>query len=340
MGRRYAQIDQQVQKITTRFPTAECVTIRAEDGSRTTTVWSRDGKIRTTTLTPQTESALPPLQALLGERFVSPATTDILNARAYTAWKLGSRRANGLDEESSLPIDVDDVEAEARMPLSVRTETADLVAVSMIVAPIAGRSGLPSFRASLWNKSGELLGSMAWHSAERRLAFQMHDGTAAVISEQAMGRKWPFEPDLAWANIQLLSFERSAQTIEASRQRAGSPLTDKHLRAAPNDTAGCDGLHWLDGSVFRPCCDIHDACYAAFQPACDATSWWFDGSWHCIQCNIAVIECFVIQIVDKGEIFYPIYDDGGLPPNCQVPGWWRPGGYPSCPAWCASCTFY
>ena len=25
---------------------------------------------------------------------------------------------------------------------------------------------------------------------------------------------------------------------------------------------GCDGLHWLDGTVFRYCCDVHDLCYA------------------------------------------------------------------------------
>jgi hypothetical protein len=55
---------------------------------------------------------------------------------------------------------------------------------------------------------------------------------------------------------------------------------------------GCDELHWLDGSIFRPCCDAHDRCYE--KEGCSAGSWWwpFSGTWSCQKCNAAVVYCF------------------------------------------------
>lgn len=55
---------------------------------------------------------------------------------------------------------------------------------------------------------------------------------------------------------------------------------------------GCDNLHWLDGSVFRMCCDQHDTCYET--NGCSAGSWWwpFSGSWSCQKCNARVVYCF------------------------------------------------
>jgi hypothetical protein len=61
--------------------------------------------------------------------------------------------------------------------------------------------------------------------------------------------------------------------------------------AAFND-AGCDRLHWLDGTIFRQCCDQHDRCFEA--NGCNEKSWFwpFSGSWSCAKCNIAVTACF------------------------------------------------
>lgn len=55
---------------------------------------------------------------------------------------------------------------------------------------------------------------------------------------------------------------------------------------------GCDNLHWLDGSIFRACCDRHDQCYET--NGCNASSWWwpFAGSWSCQRCNAAAVYCF------------------------------------------------
>jgi hypothetical protein len=55
---------------------------------------------------------------------------------------------------------------------------------------------------------------------------------------------------------------------------------------------GCDRLHWLDGSVFRACCDDHDRCYE--KSGCSERSWFwpFAGSWSCQKCNLQVAYCF------------------------------------------------
>lgn len=58
---------------------------------------------------------------------------------------------------------------------------------------------------------------------------------------------------------------------------------------------GCTGLHWLDGTVFRPCCDAHDLCFEkdCNQP-CTKWSWIpFWQGWECTSCNIAAVLCFV-----------------------------------------------
>jgi hypothetical protein len=61
--------------------------------------------------------------------------------------------------------------------------------------------------------------------------------------------------------------------------------------AAANEP-GCDNLHWLDGSIFRACCDQHDRCYET--NGCNSSSWWwpFAGSWSCQRCNVLVAYCF------------------------------------------------
>jgi hypothetical protein len=58
---------------------------------------------------------------------------------------------------------------------------------------------------------------------------------------------------------------------------------------------GCTGLHWLDGSIFRPCCDRHDLCFEkdCSQP-CTKWSWLMPWArWECTACNMAAVFCFV-----------------------------------------------
>ena len=64
------------------------------------------------------------------------------------------------------------------------------------------------------------------------------------------------------------------------------------VRTTVVNEPGCDNLHWLDGSIFRACCDQHDRCYET--NGCSASSWWwpFAGSWSCERCNVQVAYCF------------------------------------------------
>jgi len=66
---------------------------------------------------------------------------------------------------------------------------------------------------------------------------------------------------------------------------------------------GCDGLHWLDGTVLRFCCDVHDRCYEKY--GCSSRSWWqFWSSWTCDLCNAGAVFCFAGGGNGKGP-FHP-----------------------------------
>jgi hypothetical protein len=113
-------------------------------------------------------------------------------------------------------------------------------------------------------------------------------------------------------------------------QRAGFGGT-----AAAFNEPGCDNLHWLDGSIFRACCDRHDRCYET--NGCNAGSWWwpFAGSWSCEKCNAAVVYCFC-------TLSNPAYCGGGAGGSNPGDGGSDGGGCTSvaggfCPIECQSC---
>ena len=57
--------------------------------------------------------------------------------------------------------------------------------------------------------------------------------------------------------------------------------------------AGCDYLHWLDGTIYRFCCDAHDLCYEKYE-GCTGRSWWeFWKGWNCDGCNVMAVVCFL-----------------------------------------------
>ena len=97
---------------------------------------------------------------------------------------------------------------------------------------------------------------------------------------------------------------------------------------------GCDNLHWLDGSIFRACCDQHDRCYET--NGCSASSWWwpFSGSWSCERCNVQVAYCFCTlsnPAYCGGAAVGPSDGSGGASGGCTSTG----GGF--CPIECQTC---
>lgn len=306
LGTRYQFIDTQVESVTTRFEKVEITTSRRADGKLVTRVRGANGKEAGRALLSQTGKPI-----------------DAVNADRYLAWKDGKLATRKLfAEERNLGRATGDV-------LEVTTRTRTLQAFSRR-GVIGGRhegKELPAFTSVLRSADGkEDLGRLAWWAESQVLAFQMKwDAEPAFLTTDVLPQGWTFEPNMAWANIQLLSFAKSREDHDAHRAKNLEPLSGD----------GCTGLHWLDGGVLRPCCDIHDQCY--YKNGCTYRSWWFQGSWSCVACNIGAVECMTLRR------YLCDYTD-----NCPVIGWWRDYGdnyydcyldSPNwCPAYCRACT--
>jgi hypothetical protein len=184
-------------------------------------------------------------------------------------------------------------------------------------------ASVPAFTSVLRDANGEEVMRLRWYDITERLQWQMRGGKANTVTAETIGG-WKFRPDATWANIQMFALRNTpvhARTVSAQGAKPGE------IRAM--DSAGCDGLHWLDGSIFRPCCDRHDLCYEA--NGCTYRSWFFLEGWSCQMCNVEVVVCFATFGGGGGGGNDDPYDhDGGGGDDCV----WNGG----CPAWCSSCT--
>lgn len=176
-------------------------------------------------------------------------------------------------------------------------------------------------------KSGRDLGFIRWFDTAQVVTWKIEGGGSGVILPERLPEGWTFTPSMAWANVQAYYFATRPAHVEVGEpmaRRLGdlfarpaaapalgqiawlgafaglsgalpwrAPLAAWTARgeAAVNEP-GCDNLHWLDQSVFRLCCDRHDACYE--KNGCSASSWrWpFSGSWDCARCNGQALYCF------------------------------------------------
>jgi hypothetical protein len=91
-----------------------------------------------------------------------------------------------------------------------------------------------------------------------------------------------------------LPFARGLGAKSATRAAAANTTGVAAMNPCDGVSDGCTGLHWLDGTIFRPCCDKHDEC---FEKDCDreCTKWsWIKiwERWDCVACNIAAVLCF------------------------------------------------
>jgi len=337
MGTRYQLIDKEVDSVTTHFRDAEVTTARMVDGKLETSIRLRDGREASRTLSQPQELRLvkghPIATAAQESVYVDLQPLDAVNADRYLAWKDGnvSARKPFAKIPSALMASAGPVEmSEAGDVLWIKSRSRGLEAFSRIGGSgyLNGRE-LPAF-TSVLREGDAIRGIMAWYPKAEKLVFQNESHHEPVqVSAKDLPKGWSFNPNMAWANIQLLSFAKSADSHR--KVTTGSGL---HIIAL-NDP-GCDGLHWLDDTIFRDCCDMHDACYYKEDPNCTVYSWWFQGSWSCVQCNINAILCFAIHVLqceNEGCVLYPDYGvwpgDGGT--WCYI--YW-----PSyCPAWCAGC---
>ncbi len=253
------------------------------------------------------------------------------------------------------------VESEQRLANEFLGETgaSTLVYDDMFASSEKTGSG---FRTTLWKRSpgdhglvteepnGPPLGLLVWNSTAERMSFSFGEQVSAGVwtdldASVLPGGHFPFEPSMAWAEIQIrqswFQFLR-ATARAASQTKAAGSLPRTNL-----DTIGCDGLHFLDNSSLRPCCDQHDLCYMAgvthTGAACSYVSWFwpFCGqtpgcNWRCQQCNISAVVCFPLNLVFNPLCQGCLYVDfmwGNPGSYCHLDG----PGY--CPPECIGCTW-
>jgi hypothetical protein len=202
----------------------------------------------------------------------------------------------------------------------------DITAKTVRVVPGQGDSTRPSTLTRILD-AGVEVGEIAWVPSQKLLLWSFKGLTRGSVNEATLRKTpsggWTFQPSMGWANVQALAFytfhsrlARMGTGSVAKNQRGPRTwrqrLSDAVVQPVEANDPGCDGLHWLDGSVFRPCCDTHDICYA--QAGCSQYSWFWPPamSWSCSACNAIVAFCFYSVVgITTGTCVY-------LPGSC---GW-------------------
>ncbi|HMF93688.1 MAG TPA: hypothetical protein VKE96_05315 [Vicinamibacterales bacterium] len=150
-------------------------------------------------------------------------------------------------------------------------------------------------------KNGAEVGVLKWVPESQTLIWSMPGLTEGFIAADHLKEYggFPFVPDPAWLNVQALAFhhfksqmQKTGFVAQQQPRRWSERALGFFMPTVLANEPGCDGLHWLDGTVFRFCCDIHDRCYEA--SGCNWKSWWqFWNSWTCDICNSFAISCFM-----------------------------------------------
>jgi hypothetical protein len=147
-------------------------------------------------------------------------------------------------------------------------------------------------------------GTGVWFERDRVFAYSLPGLVPGmvVIGPQELKKDyggWPFTPDTTWLNLQMIASRhfkalaaKQGSVAKGCEPAAPSRLAQFFMPTLNANDVGCDGLHYLDGSLFRQCCDDHDRCYV--KDGCTSRSWWMVWtSWACDMCNLAAVECFI-----------------------------------------------
>jgi hypothetical protein len=319
-GETYYWLESQTTRLTTRFADATVVAERGTGGEVRAKVHDADGN-ELANFTAKTNgvqyasSATPPLQALndSGEK----PTLDWANRQAYSLWK-DKASASGLSWQGGLmrqqgspkrDLDREIVEIQTEWANGLSIKTARKLNVKGTFVDKASRKrrelGGEVFTGRL-SKYGVEVGSSSWFTKDKVFMWNLPNVSEGYISADHLKDfgGWPFTPDPAWVNLQTIAFYHFQSVINAKGFVAGngacaprqgvsvaSRVLDFFVPTLSANEPGCDGLHWLDGSVFRVCCDVHDLCYERY--GCTYHSWWVVwSSWSCNACNGWAAWCF------------------------------------------------
>jgi hypothetical protein len=331
-GAYYYELDAQVLSTITETDVGTITTVRSVDGSVTATLVSADkttsqlsvdsrGALRVTIRDAGRKEKVFRGQALDGSLDWAANQLRVLYSDAQRSTRGVMTQDGGFHRLivpgrrgiASQAVAVDD-DAVRR----VTTRFTEVVAMSVRHPEGLYDPKVPAFTAVIRDAgTGEEMARMAWFEIDQVLKWATPDEKNYAVTAEAIGG-WKFHPTLSWANLQLFVFKK-APPAPPSKDGEGPDVVAL-------DTIGCDGLHWLDDTIFRECCDRHDACYE--KNGCTWKSWWFQGSWRCIKCNIEALICFLTLSGAGDDI---IREPGGGDGSCQ----WSNTG---CPAYCATCS--
>jgi hypothetical protein len=316
-GATYYWIESQASRVTTRFSDAVAVTDRITGGDLRTRLTDLAGNELATfnldrvggtggsdVIEIRVAGASPVRMA--GHAGLRP-TLDWGNRQAYSLWKDMKASPDARFEwqgtvvrargAARRPADDGILDVRTDWPGGISAVTARRVEERTHVVTGARRRG-PALFGRLTRDDVEI-GRIEWYVQEQVLSWAFPGLTEGYVDAERLASigGWPFSPDLAWTNVQgyaLHYFHALMATNEAAAERGGGWLQKLAGFWVPTVLAnepGCDGLHWLDGSVFRPCCDSHDRCYEKI--GCSWHSWWLAWtSWSCTKCNASAVFCF------------------------------------------------
>ena len=242
---------------------------------------------------------------VFGDQSVRP-TLAWANAQAYTLLKDGAADVASLEWQNGIIRRRGTARRDViRQPTELHTEwagglSARTLRKSAVNLKWGNRVLNGDVLGSRLMRDGVQIGAANWFAKDQVLLWDIPGVTSGSLTaaELTSFGGWPFTPDAEWLNLQTIAFYHFKTAID----KQGSVARRQPGPSAPNRVldffvapvlaeAGCDGLHWLDGTVLRFCCDVHDLCYEKY--GCDMRSWWrWWSSWTCTSCNVGAVRCF------------------------------------------------
>ncbi len=320
----FAAYELRLQRVETFWGDVRAVTERRADGQFIATLYRQDGtKIAERWTSGDREAVSEAARSDHAEAAATPSRLNALLEREY-------RKTEGA--------------AAPRLAERVTMHFGGFVAESRRdpFVPIRQRekgTAYSTFHTVLLHpETGAQIGIIRWFDREEVLVWRFPEfgdlGRGDINPERiAKAGGWKRRPDMTWAGVQALAFYEGytrVREMQAARPIAADATAPVSSQTCDGQPDGCTGLHWLDNSVVRPCCDEHDRCFEFHPPdgCCSAWSWLLPTSWRCLLCNIDVILCFLTNTSSPGGGGGTGGGGGG---ECTVSGaeW--------CPPECFSC---
>jgi hypothetical protein len=327
MGGTFYFLEAKAKKVTSRFADGMAIADRGLDGNirtRSTDLAGNEvGKLSIDQVSARDAEML--YESNGTQLFYAPVRPDVRPTLDWAALQAHALRRDGHPStvewqgrfaraRGARPGNLDDAATEV-----VTEFDQDVTATTVRITPKPGENRRPHTLTRIYD-AGVEVGEVAWVPSQKLLMWSFKNLTKGTVNEETLKKTssggWTFQPSLAWANVQALAFYTfhtrlaKAGTVSVARndrepRSLGRKALESFVRPVQANAPGCDGLHWLDGSIFRPCCDAHDICYA--KAGCNQYSWYWPPSmsWSCTGCNTLVAYCFYSTItISTGTCVY------------------------------------